>query len=516
MRTKTQAQSLWLWVLALLFAGTSAYLTMRSNTLYGAGLSPDSTGYIRLARDIVENGFAFLSENKAVLQPPFYPAVLAAFSKISGGDPLQVASWINVITSAILLIVIIFSVRLVTASFSVITVVGILACFSIPLRYVHSMAWTETLFILFISLIFLIICRPKITAVAIFMAGTLTAAACLMRYAGIVLIPFVSTFLFFVKPGMLSVRLKHAVSYALLPVTIFTLYVVRNYTISGTLLGKRAPSNMGFGANIELTIKKVLVWFYPSGIHSFGILLIGLFVLLGILAWLHREHLAQVIRGSHYIAFLCAAFVAVYPAFIVCTSTTIFYDRIDNRLLSPLYPSLLVLFALFLDRKIWGNHLTSLFALCGFCVLFVVAPFRATYSYVNIMARQGAGGYNSRVWQESDLINHFRKNEKTEGKIIFSNAPDALYILADVAASISPGLPRYKMKQKTNVTDNNLLVRNPMPDGAMLVWFNRNRRNYLYTPEDLEVIYTLNPINTFSDGTIYRIKSYNNRIEGYK
>ena len=72
-------------VFALTLATVAVGVTLFSTSLYGPGTSWDSASYFFLARDICDNGIAFLSRRCAVSQPPFYPLVLASCSRLLGG-----------------------------------------------------------------------------------------------------------------------------------------------------------------------------------------------------------------------------------------------------------------------------------------------------------------------------------------------------------------------------------------------------------------------------------------------
>lgn len=515
MKNRITRQSAHLWVAIVLFACLAAYLTMRSTSLYGPGLSPDSTGYVALGKDVSANGFAFLTENKAVVQPPLYPIALAATSSLTGTTVIHAARLVNILSSAALVAVILLTVSRVTTSIPVLTVAGILSCFSIPLTHVWSMAWTEPLFILTVSLALLIVSDCRHPVLSTLLAGLLTAAAFLTRYAGIVLLPVVTAFLFLSQTGSAWKRCKFAALYALPPAIMFALYVLRNYALSGTLLGARSPSQLGISDNVDLVKDTILAWFLPWRIHSFETFLLLMCIFIGALTWHHRDHIARVIRNSERIVLLCVAFSVTYTAFIVWTSTTTAYDHIDDRLLSPLYPSLLILFAVLLRPESWRSQLVRNLALGVFCLLCVVAPLRATYSQVNRKAAQGAGGYNSRRWQESELVTYFRQNGQPKGETVFSNSPDALYILADVTAKSSPARRNYNSEETTGVTDKNLFTKYPGLDGAMLVWSEPNWRDYLFTLDDLRTMCDLERIATFSDGSIWRIRSSNKSVDHY-
>ena len=499
------------WIYVLIFAGIAAFLVIRATSLYGIGLSPDSTGYIRLARDITDNGFRFLSERKAISQPPLYPALLALVSVLIGSDPLNAARILNVVSLAALVVIMMLTVRRVTSYPPIILTMGILSCFSIPLIRVSSMAWTEPVFILIVySLLFLIsTSRPSLPIVLF--VGFLTGLACLTRYPGIILIPLIFAYLLLSGSARMLKRLKLAFAFAVIPSLMFGLYILRNYAISSTALGSRAPSQTGFAWNINLATETFIAWFLPRRIRTFETALLALSCFIGVLLWSHRKRIVREFLNSHRNVLIFAGFFVLYTAFIVWTSTTTAYDRINSRLLSPVYPALLVLFSLVLKPETLRSRWRSILGIGLFVLLFTVTPIRVVVREVNAKSMQGAGGYNSSVWKQSQLVDHLRRNGLPGHGVVFSNAPDAMYILLGLTVKMSPAKTRYHSDAKTGITSENLFEKNPHFDDAILVWFDNKPRKYLFNPEELQTICSVKPIESFEDGTIYKIGRSNNR-----
>ncbi len=71
-------------------------IVLIATSTYGSGISRDSVGYIAAARSIAA-GEGVLSYNgkPLVIQPPLFPAVLAAASAISGADAVPAARILN-------------------------------------------------------------------------------------------------------------------------------------------------------------------------------------------------------------------------------------------------------------------------------------------------------------------------------------------------------------------------------------------------------------------------------------
>lgn len=493
------------------FALLAAYMTWLSTSLYGPGLSPDSTGYIRLARDISDNGLAFLFRDEAVAQPPLYSMILAATSVLTGKPVMHAAALLNVMLAAALVLVILVTVSRITHSTPVLMVIGVLACFSVPLTAVWSMAWTEPLFILVAFLAMLTASGNRHPTFSPLLAGLLAAFAVMTRYAGIVLIPIMAGFLLLSGDGNVRQRLRHAAIYCIPVTATLVLYVVRNCILSGTAFGQRFPSQTGILENTSIVKDVVVGWFLPFRLRSWAPLLLLMAAVSGWFAWRRRYVVSLAVRSGRMVV-LCAIFCVAYPAFMVWISSSKACDALDDRLLSPLYPPTLVLFAALLRPASWRiRWFWALFA-GMFCVLLVVSPVRETCARITRNAERGAGGYNTRTWQESEMIGYFRKNGQPAGERLFSNATDVLYILADVEASVSPARVQYKSDEATGVTAQNLSIKYPGFDRALLAWFTGVHHEFLFTLQELDVMCDLELVKEFGDGAIFRIRGVGNQV----
>lgn len=392
MNTNSINQRLFKIFTLMLFACFAAYLTASSISLYGPGISPDSTRYIQLAHDISSNGLAFLTENKSVTQPPLFPLALAVTSMLTGFTYIRTAGLLNILCSSASVIVILLTASSITRSSAVLILLGLLSCFSIPLVYVWSWAWSEPLFILTISLIILLFSMPKISNWTAFLAGLLTTVAFFTRYAGIVLIPATALFLVLYCSGSAWNRCKRLVVFAFPSIAMPSLYVARNYAVSGTLLGNRSSSQLGISDNVDLVKDVVFAWFLPVPIRSFETLILLICAILGGAAWHYRHNIGHAIRHSKRVVVYCAVFCAAYTSFIVWTSSTTAYDHINNRLLSPLYPPLLIIFSSLLKPEIWRNTTVRIFALFTFficCVLHHIWEVHMLIKYNALSSHSG-------------------------------------------------------------------------------------------------------------------------------
>ncbi|MCX6841829.1 MAG: hypothetical protein NTX53_06075 [candidate division WOR-3 bacterium] len=230
-------------VLALAGAG----LVLLSTAKYGAGLSPDSVGYLDVARNLASGkGFVLHTGEPLVTWPPLYPMLLALIGFATRLDPAVFAHLVN---AALFALVICVSARLLqtgsqqTTTYSVLGVCAVL--FSIPLSRVYAMAWSECLFIPLV-LLYLVFAQRywdsggRLSLVAITLS---TALACLTRYLGVALVPAGVVTIILATGVNFRVRFTRAFAFAALSLAPLGLWLVRNHQLTGTLMGGRAASS---------------------------------------------------------------------------------------------------------------------------------------------------------------------------------------------------------------------------------------------------------------------------------
>lgn len=474
-------------------------------SLYGPGVSPDSVGYIQIAEYIKSDGLRFLRENRAVIQPAFYPFILAAVSIFTGFSLLSSAMWINVFCACMVLLFMILSVWQITDSILLLLFAGVLSCFSFPLIHIYSMAWSEPLFILFSTFSLFIVSKNPSSLYSIFFAGLFTSLACLTRYAGIVLLSVIIIFLFVRGEGNIWRRSLYAIVY-ILPSLIFCgSYIVRNYIVSRTFTGERALTIFTFSYNLHRIIKVIASWFLPWCLKEFEFLLVaifGPFICIGL--WYSRRYILDAIKSSTSMVFLSFLFIVGYISFIVVFCSLKAFDIIDHRLLSPVYPCLIIFFV-----SLLGESSKGIFKSVGLFLLCLCTIFSSITVCLDIKEKikDGAGEYNTVKWHKSELIGYLKDTRLDMNERIFSNAHDALYFLAGINARLPPAYRYHNSSAETGVTLDNITLKFPELDGSILVWFDLpGWRSYLFSPEDLKKVYVLEEVKTFLDGKIYRIK----------
>ncbi|MCG8314449.1 MAG: glycosyltransferase family 39 protein [Pseudomonadales bacterium] len=504
-------QSLPNWSLAICFALLGATITYFSSSLYGPGLSSDSAGYFNLADDISKNGFQFLYENKSVTQPPLYPVLLSLTSALLKSSQLEASLAINVFSCFLLILMLYHSAYKVSKSIAVSSTMGILCCVSVPLTFTWSMAWTEPLFITLVFASLYITTHLEHKKFIILIAGIVTAAAILTRYVGVIMIPLLFLYIAVHRTTNPLDAFKKGMIMAILPTLVLFAYATRNFVISDTWFGDRYPGILGLEENISLATLTIFSWFIPIKAASlFGenklFLLFVLLVITACFTWLKRNYIANLLLKSEKATRLHLYFILIYTAFIIWTSTNTAYDHIDSRLLSPIYPSIIIVISFLLapehfkKRKLWKIFYISL------SLVLIITPLKSTIYELRLNLSEGAGGYNTKTWRDSQLMNHLKETSDYKNAVIFTNASEAIFLLAGINAVETPAKRQYNSQSPTGVNSLNLFEIHSEFDGALLAWFDNTDRAYFYNPQELSSMSRLSILHRFEDGTLYKVE----------
>jgi len=138
--------------------------------------------------------------------------------------------------------------------------------------------------------------------------------------------------------------------------------------------------------------------------------------------------------------------------------------------------------------------------------IWLVTPAAEVCTGSLSLSRKGAGGYNTVAWRESPTMDFVKHLPAGMESTIYTNASDAIYILAHRMAKDSPSKTHYRSSEvANNITD----LAESWPEGGsgLLVWFERKGRTYLYTPTELSSIADLDTLARFDDGVVYRVSA---------
>lgn len=284
---------------------------------------------------------------------------------------------------------------------------------------------------------------------------------------------------------------------------------IRNWQVTGTLMGPRATSSYTLPKNLSLALDVFLRWFFPGRMAEHRSLLVLVSAVIGyLLGTLGADFLARALdtvkRGWPIISF-----AAIYLVALLLSASHVAFDQINNRLLSPIYlPVLIVVVSLIpallaAARTRWPPRL-SVVALIG-AVLLIIGMGGATGASLMNWHQHGAGGLNTDVWHQSELITYLRQHPPSPNVSVYSNAPWALRALAGIpSAQLSPQKKWYQSEQ-IRITLEELQASWPTEEGAFFVWSELQYSPHFYTVDELQTVAEFRPIVRLIDGAVYEI-----------
>lgn len=523
-------------VFVLICSAAAALAVVVSGAKYGPGTTHDSAAYMYAAQSVRSGeGFQYFGYPSPFIQwPPLYPLLLA-LGELAGLSSRLSSTIINSLAFA--LTVFIAGKWMLHTFRNVILSIGgtLLLLLSVPLLQVSGYLWTEILFVLFFLLLYINLERffryGNYGSLAL--AALFSALACIDRYAGVTIVATACLCLLFSKKGILN-GIMNAAFYGVISSIPMGAWIVRNYTVSGTLLGVRLPSTYTLRQNIKRTLESIYTWVQPdkllsqhigasslSAVKLFTILvpvlIIAAFVIFMIrrlFIFLSAGKLSEGLKNTGLkgentgradgtlfpIAFF-TMFSVIYIVYLIASATSVAFEPINSRYLIPVYlPMVLSVLAaadlLFsrmkIDAKVTG------FSLGLLIILFLVYPAANTAATVLDSWQNGAGGYAAASWREK---NGFLKYMQKSGQYTYySNNADVVYVMSGIRTYSPPkksGPYMYGLEQFKAAVDRD--------ENSIIIWFDNAVPQTLYSLEELSMIYKMKEIGYFDYGKIYQI-----------
>ena len=531
------------WMVLVVIAAAGIIL-LRYITPYGMGLVNDSVGYIAGARNLLAgNGYSRLTGDANIAPitnyPPLFSIVMAACG-LFGLEAVRAARFINLLCFGGNSILTGMAVRKISGSRILALVGALFFIIGENFLWTHAFALTEPLYLFFSYLVLLLAVRyfevrtrqdyetdhprltndhgndrdignPEATGKRTWMllagAGLLASLAFLTRYVGISL--YVTTAL-----GLLFFRKswkKHITDGALFilfgsPLVIA--WSVRNALITGNPANRNLVFHPIPAYKFQEGIQNFWQWLLPNRFvqvetpfsiwgAATGLLLI---ILAAATVWLviryHRQSNTNSIQSSlpapataifhqsPHAAIVFAVQGTIYLSLLVFTLTYLDSSPIfEHRILSPFYICLLVI-GFGLSSRLWKRYQAPIIK-TSVAVIFAGLTISFCMDSLSLSQElhQYGQGFLSYRWQNSAAL-QVVKTEIPEEITLFSNTPNALYLLADrpsysVLSPVNPATTEERPGY-WDVAEN---IRNAVKNQeAVLVLF--DYRAYLENPQD--------------------------------
>lgn len=499
---------------AISLAVLGALLILLRGVTYGPGMGADSVGYVLAAKNFAAgNGFVLDEGMILTWWPPLFPTLLSV-APFFGFDPV---GWAGLLNATFFGMAVFIASRWLQRHLKEIFLVfwaTLAILLSPPLTTQASHVMSDFTFILFtlISLIHIekflsSRSNPPLVCAAIF-----TGLACLTRYLGVTLVCTGILLLFFTRETLLA-KTKHIATYTLIAVIPTGVWLLRNTLLSEPIVGGREPSDLSLMDVSYDVIAVSTSWVVPGFSSSVthpvlaGILVLASSIALICLSQVLRDPETEPDRKLAIVVF--GTFAAIYVTFLATASIFVAFNRINDRLLSPIYIPLVFVGALTVDRWLpsirrqgvpvsdwyrWGLS------------LWLVYLAIINISNIHFAVHHGTSMYSSKHWRASNLMQAIRQRlTDLPDDRIYSNNPSLTYIhtgLYPVPFSIYrhslPG-PLREMRRTSLIVGD-----------VYLIWWHHPLSRFLppdYSITELEETFLPNSwrIMDYSDGMVYRV-----------
>jgi hypothetical protein len=488
---------------------------------YGVGLSGDSIDYIAWARNLIENhSFSKPDGSHLAVWPPLYPTLIACFKLCRIDDFLAVRLISNISFGLIIFLSGLLMLKY-SGSLTISIICSLAALLSNPLVMVCSYAWSEPIFIL-LMMVFLLLVTDVInkpTFKSTLLLAAVTSAICLTRYIGVVFLPVGAIVLFC---GIKHFRKKFifTIFWGIVSVLLPGIWILRNWILTGTLTDIRAVAKVKFSENIQLMGNVIGAWFTPLqpknsvfGWLSFILLCALILAIFVFIAY-------RIIKSKEFDWLLITAslFIFLYLATIVYIVTKIGMDLLGDRLLSPVYPAIVICLGIFLTKLLQTdfkfsqteNHPSQRIMLYGFLAGIAAGLWlEPGFDYTVTICRQSSSegfGFANTSWKNSKIIAWLKAN-RPKGRI-YSDEPRVISLLTDINAYMVPTkLNYFKNSDQSPVRGEGTQLAEfksvlESKEDVYLVWFFKNFREYIYNIPQLQGFCNMKVIEKFDDGVV--------------
>ncbi|MGB6057054.1 MAG: glycosyltransferase family 39 protein [Microthrixaceae bacterium] len=485
-------------------------------TRRGPGTNPDSANYLSAGLSLASGrGLTTFGGSTLTIFPPGLSTVVAMGEWVGIG-----AEWtVRILNSAAFAATVLmgfFLLRRHVPRREVVVAGTCLLAVSAPLLTMAEMTWTEPTFIaLCLALVLILeqLLRSERWGRWLPAVVLVVGSAFLFRYAGVSLLVVVGATVLagsWSRCGWLAATRRAAIctaASAAIPIA----WMLRNHSIDGTLMGPRSPSVDGPVETAARFVATIGRWILPDpapvvaqfavGLLLAGCAAYGAYLALG--RYRSTSDFSDVRNANGLTALV--TFSTVYGVYLVAAQLTTAFDKIGNRLMSPLLPPVVVLVMVGVDRA-WTALEVRRPAVAGHAVkigLVILVAAHAGFFAKHAWESSNEGvGYSSRTWMKSELIRAV--DDLPTGAVIYTNAPGGLWV-GTGREPLFQAPPRRAYRSDVVMKVPEEFLRNVNCAETYLAWFSDIPGSFLFTPEELSTRVELDARSSSPDGTLFRL-----------
>jgi hypothetical protein len=503
--------------------GVSLFVTSK----WGIGISPDSAAYISCARNLLNGlGLSTFPFDARLVQegckpvplthfPPLFSLLLGIIGKF-GVDPLAASRWLVALLFGANIILIGFIIHRMNRSLSP-TILGMfLILTSEDMIRTHIWAMTEPLFIFLILLgLYILACYlTNLNMRDLIYSASAISLAFLTRFSAFPMIITGAIGILYLAGVPFRRKVIDGTIFLLIGCIPIGLWAIRNIS-----LGEPASREIYFHPVTYETLiaglSTISSWLVPIRIPPpfkliLFLLLVLAFVLVNGLMKNEEKKLNTRDVLSAKLSALLNLFMLIYSIFLIISIS--FFDAhmpLDQRILSPLYPAVVIVMVARMNRLLFSSKdcrtlSRFMILICvGFLVLYTI---RSYHAFVPLY--ENGIGFNNKHWHESEMIREI-KNIPLETPI-YTNAPDLVYIMN---GRCTCWIPRIMDLQNARIDPNylsglKLMVKTMNKHDGLLVYFSPLTFFRSFLPSEVELKENVDLIldKKLKDGSIYRVR----------
>lgn len=489
-----------------LFACLGFFLILVTCLHNNLGATADSLNYITIARNI-QLGNGFVDETGTFIShwPPLYAMVLASVSAIFQEDPMAVGIGLNALLLAFTFLIFneILSLFKISIFPRIVTNTALLLSYALN---VFTFFYSEALFIPLLLLIIWSIIKWEKSGSKSFliMAGVFSGLLLVCRYAGLGFLGGILIYLFFLQKNTWKNRFKNTsiFSFALVPLPLGWLFYAKTMAEESTRTLSFHP--IPFRAMLSF-FKTIFSWFVPfKSDLLIGVSIIVMFFVASILIFRISEvkkKIYSTFQANKNISQLLLLVCAIYVVFIIISIS--FFDAqtpMDNRILSPIFPILLLIISPFIENLKGKRNLNIVIT------VFLIPMLITSVIWWSDIYKNGQG-FTAAFWKNSSTLKavaHF------SDKKIITNSTEIINLYYPNLKGEKQSLPiRFNTasnEPEPEYAQNLSELKNSLEENkSVIIYFDEiTWRDYLVPKDTLLKVLKDQSILPFSDGVIIK------------
>lgn len=430
----------------IIFPVLAMTLLLISTQRYGLGITTDSIAYIEVARNI-QNGEGIVDREGELVThwPPLYPLVLAGMAKVTGLEVVKSGRYPHLLLLGSFMLLFNLALFRWEPEWWTVLLINLVLLVSLPLG-VFFMFWSEGLFLMLLMglVLVLLLWAEKQRIYLLLVAGLLAGGLLLSRYAGAGMLVGAFLFILLFPNSSFKSRIPGLLTFGATALLVFAIWFFYAQTHTGDPVDRELTFHLVTWAHIVDLASTLHRWTLPHyPVQS--VILIILFLVWVIplkkdpadpsgffkQKWaifrqkIHRLSLEIKIvwKDSQAHLRLLGILGGTYMLFLLISiSFCDAHTPLDNRILAPVFPILLLLLTPFLKQLMNFPRLRRGLLLCGAVVVFTTSL--AAWGKYHFIFSNGEG-FNGKHWVESPTL---AAVATLEGKDLYTNGHEVIWL----------------------------------------------------------------------------------------